>query len=111
LEPPQAGLSSRQANDGAIYSGSTTELTFQAPVQFRAKFGYGHPRNHPKFTAQHRTGLVFAGDLAGNAAVLTFLIPAKTAVGDGVWTDELKAAQDRILFRYLEGFAEDGDLD
>ena len=55
-------------------------------------------------------GLIVIRQLGIDAAVLAILIPAETAVGDGLRAEELKAAQDGF-FSGTSRLAEDLDFD
>src|SRR5947209_15967955 len=83
-------------------SASPAQLSSQAPLEFWADLGDRHPSHNQKLATQHLARLVVVGQLAIDAAILAFLIPAKPPVRNGVRADELEAAQDRVLFRDLE---------
>src|SRR5712691_9785906 len=85
---------------------SPAQLSAQAPFEFRADVGDRHPSHNQKLTTQHLARPVVVGQLAIDAAILAFLIPAKPSVRNGVRADELEAAQDRVLFRDLEHLAQ-----
>ena len=69
------------------------KLRAQAPFQFLAHIGDFHAGHDNEFAGKHFPRLVIIGKLAGDAAILTILIPAETAIGDGFRTDELEAAE------------------
>jgi hypothetical protein len=69
------------------------QLRPQAPLQLLAQLADLHPRHHNELAAQHLARLVIIGQLAGDPAILTILIPAEPTVRDRFRADELKAPQ------------------
>jgi hypothetical protein len=69
------------------------QLSPQAPLQLLTQLGNFHPSHYDELTAQHLSGLVIVRQLAGNSAVLAFLVPAESSVGNGFRADELETAQ------------------
>jgi hypothetical protein len=83
----------------------------EAILEFGADFGNFHARAHQELAAQEFVRAIFIGKFSDDAAVLTVLIPAKAAIGDGFRTDVLKAAKNRILLGDLESFPHNLDFD
>src|SRR5580693_3911131 len=82
----------------------------ETPLQLLAQLGNFHSLHDNELTAQHFPGLIVIGQLAGNAAILAILIPAKTAVGNRFRADELEASEKRIALRHLKLLAHHGDV-
>ena len=78
----------------------------QAPLQFRAQLGDDHTLADQELAGQQRAGFVVIGQLASDAAILAFLIPAEAAIRNCFRADELEAAQERVLLRHLDLLAE-----
>jgi hypothetical protein len=90
--------------------GVSGKLGPEAPLELLAQFGNFHSGHNDKLAAQHFPGFIVIRQLAGNAAVLTILIPAKTPVRNRFRTDELKTSQKRVTLRHLELLPHDGDV-
>src|ERR1700730_12525350 len=72
------------------------QLRAQTPLQFLAQLRHFHARHYDELTAQHLARFIIIRQLAGNAAILAFLVPAESAVRDRFRADELETAQKRI---------------
>ena len=95
----------------AFGGGGGVELAAEAPDQLGSKLGDDHAGNDNKFTGEHGAGFLIVGQLAGDLAILAFLIPAEAAVGDGLGADVLEPAEDGVLLGDLESLSEDDDFD
>src|SRR5713226_10106351 len=78
------------------------QLRPQTPLQLLAQLRHFHARHHNKFAAQHLARLVVVRQLARNAAILAFLIPAKSTIRNRLRADELEATQKRIALGHLK---------
>jgi hypothetical protein len=87
------------------------ELGAETPLEFLTHIGDFHPGHDNKFAGEHFARLVIIGKLAGDAAVLAILIPAKAAIGDGFRADELEAAEQGIALGNMELLPHDDDID
>jgi hypothetical protein len=87
------------------------ELGTEAPLEFLAHVGNFHAGHNDEFAREHFAGLVVIGELAAHTAVLTILIPAKAAIGNGFRTNELETSKKRVALRDLEFLAHDDDID
>src|SRR6266849_5734977 len=92
------------------YSDIRRQLRPQAPLQLLAQLGHFHARHNDELAAQHFPRLVIIRQLAGNAAILAFLVPAEPSIRNGLWADKLKTAQKRIALWDLKLFSKDGDF-
>jgi hypothetical protein len=89
----QGKTESKQDAELGGNGGIRRKLGAQAPLQFLADFGDFHSGHDDKFAAQHFARFVVIGELAGNPAILTLLVPAEAPVGDRFGTDELETTQ------------------
>jgi hypothetical protein len=86
------------------------EFGAQTPLQFLAEVGNFHARHDDEFAGEHFARLIIVGKLTGDAAVLAILIPAESAVRNGLGADELETAKQRVALRDLEFLAQDSDV-
>src|SRR5215471_6207972 len=91
--------------------GSEGQFGAQAPLQLLTQFRDFHSRHHDELAREHFARLIVVGKLACDAAILTILIPAKTAIRDCFRTDELEASQQRVPLRDLELLPHDVNVD
>jgi hypothetical protein len=87
------------------------QLGLKAILQFWADFGDFHAWAHQEFAAQEFMGAVFIGEFSNDAAILAVLIPAETPVWNGLRTDVLEAAKNRVLLWNLKSFPHDLNFD
>jgi hypothetical protein len=85
------------------------ELAAEAPPELGRNLGDFHAWNHQEFAGQHGARAIVVGELADDLAVLALLIPAETAVGDGLRADVLEGAKEAVLLGNVKGAAEHGD--
>src|SRR5580704_13144005 len=86
------------------------QLGSQTADQFRSELRNGHPFGNHIFATENRAGLIVVEQLAIDAAILAFLIPAKAAVRNRLGADELEAAQNGVLLGNEESFPQDADF-
>ena len=86
------------------------QFILQAILEFGAEFCNFHAGAHHELTAEQFARLVVVNQFAHHAAILAILIPAEPPIRDGFRADVLKAAENRVLFRDLEGLPEDLDF-
>src|ERR1700741_4903413 len=91
--------------------GARRELGTQTPLELLTHFGDFHAGHNDEFTRKHLARLVVVGELAGHAAILAVLIPAKAAARNGVRANEMAASEQRVALGYLKLLTHDGDFD
>jgi hypothetical protein len=83
----------------------------KAAHKLRGKLGDVHSGGNHELAAENGARAVVVGQLAVDPAILTFLIPAETPIGNSLGADELETAKKGVPFRHEKGLAKDGDLD
>jgi hypothetical protein len=103
-------FSGQQVQAAPVQAELFAERIPKTDTQLGTELSNLHPGHDNELAAQHLARFIVIRQLGLNAAVLTVLVPAKTAVGDRFGAQELKTAQQRILVGNFHGLTQHLDF-